>query len=334
MLETSAKTLTRLPGILIGLAVLAAAPASRAQEDPPASQPLRGYADEVSIEWVSVAIEAIARTGPHLRYDVDDFAVVVDGRPVVVADFEGSGGPVGVLFLQDLSGSMGLAGRLAGSVELYLRLLDRLDENDELSLVSFADGDIATRLTFDSEVGHRKTAIENWEAFGKTALHDAVAMVPELARASRRAKRGAVLVTDGTDNASVLNADQARAALANGSVPLFILELTPRTSAPSPKTAQVLTTLAGLAQASGGGLYSSEPRHAEHLAQALLNRLRNQYRVSFPTDPETPKRERRIEVTVAHPDVVVSHRTHYYGSAPLSHKLSEVLPALAESRSP
>ena len=308
--------------------------ASSRSEQSAAEHPIGGYSDQVSIEWVSVAVEATSPAGPHLRYEAEDFVVTVDDRRVAIADFEGSGGPVGVLFLQDLSGSMGLGGRLAGSVELYLGLLKRLGPSDELSLVSFADGEVETHLVFDADVGLRKSAFKDWEAFGKTALHDAVARVPELARASRRSKRGAVLVTDGTDNASVLTAEQARAALATGSVPLFILELAPRAGAESAKTTEVLTTLAGLAQASGGALYSSEPYFAARLSDGLLNRLRNQYRISFPTDPETPKKARRIEVTVTNSDVLVSHRTHYYGSAPMSHRLDEVLPALSARSSP
>ena len=334
MLATTTRGLVASPLLmLVALLVLAA---TRGQAQSPTSEaaPVPGYSDQVSIEWVSVAVEATSQAGPHLRYEERDFVMEVDGQRVAIADFEGSGGPVGVLFLQDLSGSMGLAGRLAGSVELYLTLLERLGAGDELSLVAFANGDIDTRLRFDSDAASRQKAIDGWEAFGKTALHDAVSMIPELARASRRNKRGAVLVTDGTDNASVLTADQARAALATGSVPLFILELAPRVGAPSAKTADVLTTLSGLAQASGGALYSSEPHQAERLAEALLNRLRNQYRISFPTDPETPKRERHILVTVSNPNVSLSHRTHYYGSAPLSHKLDEVLPTLSGRNSP
>ena len=53
-------------------------------------------------------------------------------------------------------------------------------------------------------------AVATWEAYGTTALHDAIARLPEIAGAARFPRRAALLITDGVDNASSISAAEAR----------------------------------------------------------------------------------------------------------------------------
>jgi Ca-activated chloride channel family protein len=162
-----------------------------------------------------------------------------------------------------------------------------------------------------------------WQGYGTTAIHDAVAWIPEIAMAGRHGKRAVVLITDGVDNASLLSPEEARELVRSARVPVFVIGLVRE---PLADTAADLARggaatygelLQRLAHATGGRyLPLASPADAPAAARDLLDELRQQYVLAFPTAPG-PAAERRLEVSVKSTGATVYHRRAYFGGPPL-----------------
>ena len=163
----------------------------------------------------------------HVRgLDRDEFELKVDGRPVRFVDFEARGEvPWSIVFLQDLSGSMALSGKLEKSKKAILSFLDQARPGDEFALASFAGGVTAIDVPFTENQRPLRETLERWEAYGKTGLHDAVSLLPQITGDSRNVKRAVILITDGADNASQVTPNQARDIVRRASLPVYVLGL-------------------------------------------------------------------------------------------------------------
>ena len=102
-----------------------------------------------------------------------------------------------MVFLQDLSGSMGVGGRLEASHEAIDYFLESARPGDEFALATFAGEDTNIDVPFTEDLAALRESVDSWEGYGKTALHDAVALLPRISNDSRNVKRAAVLITDG-----------------------------------------------------------------------------------------------------------------------------------------
>ncbi|HEX2162307.1 MAG TPA: VWA domain-containing protein, partial [Thermoanaerobaculia bacterium] len=295
-----------------------------AQDPPPApADPLGTFAEETRVAWVLVPV-GVAEDGRWLTdLDRGDFRLAVDGRPVDFPDFEGGEAPVSLIVLQDLSGSMANGGKLEASRAALEVLIDQAGPGDELALASFAGGELAVEVPFTRDESVVAEAMRLWQGYGTTALHDAVAWIPEIAVEGRHPRRAVVLVTDGVDNASRLSPDAARAVVRGARLPVFVLGLGRE------GLAQTAGDLAGggeqtygallqrLARATGGRyLPLSRPAEAQAAAEDLLDELRHQYILAFPISPE-PAEERLLEVSVKSDGATVYHRRAYFGGPPI-----------------
>ncbi len=130
-----------------------------------------------------------------------------------------------MVLLQDLSGSMGVGGRLEASREAVGYFFDRARPGDEFALATFASDSTDVDVPFTEDMGALRESVARWEAYGKTALHDAVGRLPEISGDSRNVKRAAILVTDGVDNASALSANEARELVRRAELPVYVLGL-------------------------------------------------------------------------------------------------------------
>ncbi len=108
-----------------------------------------------------------------------------------------------MVFLQDLSGSMGTGYKLAASREAARYFFDEARTGDEFALASFGAGSVQVDVPFTQDIEAAREAVSSWEAWGTTALQDAVAWLPEITLEKTSIKRAAIVVTDGLDNAIV-----------------------------------------------------------------------------------------------------------------------------------
>jgi VWFA-related protein len=300
--------------------------APRTSQAPPATPapqpPTPEFQDSVSVGLVLVPVVVRDGAGFAKNLDRKDFQLRIDGKPVPIESFERrSDAPASVVILQDLSGSMATGGKLEESRNVVRFFLSQVLPGDEFSLATFASEGLQVDVPFTTNTSTLREAIAGWEAYGTTALHDAVARMPEISLEGHNPTRFAVLVTDGVDNASRLTPEQARAIVQEAQLPTYVLGLEAgnpyELSTAGKKVYRYADVLSLLAAITGGRYYSING--AEDLQKALtaiLDDVRHQYVLGFSTGDGAVKFH-KLEVAVEGRDRrTVVFRRGYKGTPP------------------
>jgi Ca-activated chloride channel family protein len=284
-----------------------------------------GFAEAISVAWVLVPVVVRSRSGYVEGLSRDAFRLWVDGRQVAVESFDsGAQAPVSLVFLQDLSGSMATAGKVELARTALGDLLAAARPADELALASFAGGRLAVDVPFTGDREPLFEAMAGWDPYGTTALHDAVAWVPDISVEGRHPKRAVVLVTDGVDNASVIPPETAREILQRAHLPVYVLGLDDRGDPLRPAAdggADTYAQLLGrLAWATGGRYFDIAGTDDVRAAVAtILQDLRSEYVLGFSADgAEARFRRLRVEVDGRGRETVF--RVGYTGGQPAAWK--------------
>ncbi len=163
-----------------------------------------------------------------------------------------------------------------------------------------------------------REAIAAWSGRGTTALHDAVAWLPQLRRGATHPKSGALLLTDGVDNASILAPDAARGVVAGADLPVYVLALQGRKRRREPGVVLAYSSILRALAAATTGRYHriGNAADVDQACREIVEDLRHQYVLSFRTRDGGPEKTRRIEVEVDPPKLEVAHRESYHGSLP------------------
>jgi Ca-activated chloride channel homolog len=281
------------------MAGLLAAPTAQTQE-PPSST----FSDEVSVGLVLVPVVVRSGDGYAKNLDKEDFRLRVEGKPVKIESFERrSDAPASIVLLQDLSGSMASSGKLQESRGVARFFLDNALPGDEMSIAIFAgDEQLQVEVPFTSDRSVLRESVDRWEAYGTTALHDAVASLPKISLEGRNPKRFALLITDGVDNASRLSPEQARAIIQQAQLPTYVLGMGSgnpyELSTEGKKIYRYADVLSLLAAVTGGRYYSiSNPEDLQKALTAILDDVRHQYVLGFSTGDGAVKfRNLQVEI--------------------------------------
>jgi Ca-activated chloride channel family protein len=303
--------------LLVGLQGAAAGqtPGGAGKDEPSAE-----FSDSFSVGYVLVPV--VVRDGARYVQGLDrkDFLLRVDGRPAAFESFESrADAPASLVLLQDLSGSMEAGERMTWSRNAAKFFLDQAASGDEFAIASFSDGEQRIDIPFTDNLGALREAIQIWKPWGKTALHDAVAHMPEISGSGHNPKRFALLITDGVDNASSITPDQAREMVRAAQVPVYVLGL----DSGSPyslddqgkKVYRYADVLNLLAATSGGRYFSVSSTEELNVALAAIREdLRHQYVLGFATG-DGSDRFRRLEIQVPGKRAVLFRRG-YTGPPP------------------
>jgi Ca-activated chloride channel family protein len=305
--------------VALALALLAIARPSAG----PAQEPEKGasLSERLSVDYVLVPAVVSGRKGPVEDLPREAFELLVDGQPVGIESFESDDAPVSLFFLQDLSGSMELIGKLRSSRRVLDFFLDRAMPGDRFAMITFAGRRVETVVPLTHEVDLVREAAQGWHAYGTTALHDAVALLPDLIVDRPSARRAILLISDGLDNASDQTPSDARAHVRASEIPVYVIGL--ETGSPFEldsegekiyRHADVMNLLAHLT----GGRYRSafDEGEIDQASAAILDELRHQYILGFPSGEGGEVAPRSIEVRVNRKHVEVSHRRSYLGRPP------------------
>lgn len=306
----------------------AAPPAQDVQAAPPAQDvqaapPARGFADRISVSWVLVPVLVRERGGAFVDdLERDDFRLLVDGEPVAIESFDrGRDAPVSLIVLQDLSGSMENGGKIETSRRALGDLISRVRPGDEIALASFAGERLAVDVPFTGNRGALGEAMALWHPYGTTALHDAVAWIPEISSEGRHPKRAVLLVTDGVDNASAIAPDEARGIIERAHLPVYVVGLGAHAAASAAENGAAADSYARLlqrlARASGGYYHAARrPGDVPGAVQATLAALRREYVLGFPAADTGAPVFRSIAVEVRGGRFLAHHRLGYSGGPP------------------
>ncbi|HWE85141.1 MAG TPA: VWA domain-containing protein [Terracidiphilus sp.] len=216
---------------------------------------------------------------PVLDLNRNNFRVWEDGAPQIVRSFVHQDLPVSMGLLIDSSGSM-LDKRTAVD-QAALRLLAESNPRDSAFVVNFNE-----RAYLDQGFTMDRVAIERgidrFEARGPTAMYDAVAAsADELSKNAKQPKQVLLIITDGADNASRLNRDEAIRRVQNLGGPVvytigLLFDSDPR------EYQKAHDDLETLAEETGGMAYF--PRSLDQvneIASEVARDIRNQYIVGY-----------------------------------------------------
>ena len=282
------------------------------------------FGSAVEVRWVLVPVVVKKRVGYARDLKAHHFELLVDGRTVLSPEFEStSDAPFSAVYLQDLSGSIANGGKLKVSRRILGCFLALAQPADHFSIATFGGGRLEIQEPSTSDAAQLRSAAKSWEPYGTTALHDAVAWLPDLSSEDQANKRVAILVTDGIDNASTLPPEEARTIMRKAELPVYVIGLgtgSPFVLNPEGDKLHRFADVLNLLAYHSGGRYETvaDARQVGAVCSSIVRDLRHQYLLSFPTASDGEDRYRTIEVRVRGRGREATYRRGYVGGLPAS----------------
>lgn len=286
-------------------------------------QPLASQAPvfRSSVDLVSVAAVVRDRRG-RLVGDLarEDFEIFDAGVRRHIVEFAPSAdGPVSLAILFDTSGSMRVTDNLREGVAVVEQLLDQLKVGaDEVALFAF-DSELRQLSGFTDDVAAVRGQLRDLDAFGTTALYDAVGTVASQLDDRPHRRRALVLVTDGLDTSSRRSAADVSGIASASDVPVYVVTVglddvggSGAVYEPAPPTP--VAHLGNLAYWTGGACFNGRgPLSAGAAAQGVLAELRHQYLLAFES---AGPGWRPVDVRLRRNRLTVRTRSAYQSSRP------------------
>jgi len=279
---------------------------------------------DVTVNAVTLAVTVQDRSGRYIDgLTQGDFSILENNRKMGITYFQHSfEAPLSLTVLLDVSGSMVLQDRLPECREA-LRLLaaDLLSPRDEISLLVFADGEVEVAAPFSTEKSAFLKVLAEAEAYGQTALNDAVAVSPEFADKGRNEKRALLLLTDGVENDSLISPDRALEIARRLDVPIFILgykiplseQILRRYKRAKDLTGTgIIETLNKFSEATGGrAFFPTASGELQAAVRAIHKEFGHQYILGYTSYQDSQDEYRKITVVTSNKSHRVRTRRGY-----------------------
>jgi Ca-activated chloride channel homolog len=252
-----------------------------------------------------------------LGLDKGSFHLYDNGVEQKIVHFSGEDAPLSVGMAFDISGSMDY--KMSASRDAAQLFLKTLNPDDEAFLAEFNDK-VALSVPFTGQSQDIRTALQNVQPGGLTALLDAVRFsLTEMGKA-KNARKAIVVISDGGDNHSSYTAQQIESLVREAGVeiyamgvfdPLASLALTPE-EVSGPKL------LSEIAMQTGGRAFAATVAgDLPSVAARIAIELRNQYVIGYyPKDQVRDGKYHTVEVKVTEPapmpDLKLHWRQGYY----------------------
>jgi VWFA-related protein len=280
---------------------------------PPASFAQERVKDQVAHEYVVRAITlAVTVQDSRGRYvnglTEKDFTIYEDNKKKPITYFmHDFGAPLSLTVLLDVSGSMALENKLeeckAALRDLATRLLR---PRDEIALLLFADGQVEVAAKHSTDKSEFLRVLDKTEAYGQTALNDAVAVSPEFATRAKNEKRALLLLTDGIENDSQATPEQALEIARRVDVPIYTVgykiprneQLAAHRRSSGLTSTGIVETLDKFSRATGGkAWFLNESTDLAAVVQEIRNEQAHQYIIGYTSYQDTSDLYRWIRVT-------------------------------------
>ncbi len=236
----------------------------------------------------------------------DQFAILDNGKARAIRVFEPTYGVLSCALLLDTTGSMRFA--MPAVINAARDFITDLRPGDSVAVYAFTDHlEQLQEMTTDRDAP--ATALTQLRADGRTALFDSIAQLA-LDLEKRPGKKAIVVLTDGGDNASVLNREAAVASARKAGVPIFAVA-----EGEALHDNAAANLLRDLADATGGSMYKAKhSKEIEVVFQAVGRYLQNGYLLAFQAPAEaktTPWHDLRVVVKDTSEPLKVRARTGY-----------------------
>lgn len=248
---------------------------------------------EVTFRAAGRLVEVYTTVTDSSGHYIDDlareqFTVSDNGVAPKIAAFEPRSSEVSVVLLLDTTGSMRAA--LPALKNAALKLIGELRSADSIAVYSF-NSSVSELQPFTTAKDAAKRAVLRTQAFGETALYDALTRVGRDLSA-RAGKKVIVVFTDGNDNSSTLTADTAIERAKAAGIPVYTIAQGEAISHP-----EFLKQLAAVSNATGGVSFAiREPREIRGVFEKVSADLTHGYLLEFQPVPAEDRAWRTIEV--------------------------------------
>ncbi|MGO9337360.1 MAG: VWA domain-containing protein [Terracidiphilus sp.] len=247
-----------------------------------------------------------------------DFHVLEDGVPQTTSSFLHRDQPVSLGIVVDNSGSM--RDKRAAVNSAALNLLKASNPQDATFIVNFSDRAFLDQ-GFSSDIAALNRGLSHFDSKGTTAMYDAVAAsADELANHGKLPKQVLLVITDGADNASRLDLEEAIRRVQNlGGPVVYTIGLLFGTDKGEAERARI--ALERLSQETGGIAYFPHSlQDVDQIAEQVARDIRDQYTVGYHSTRAASLggyRVVRVEAHAAkHGKLVVRTRKGYYAKKP------------------
>jgi Ca-activated chloride channel homolog len=276
------------------------------------------YVLHADVDEVVLNCSVIDEKG-HAAMDLrqDDFRVWEDGVQQKVNAFQHQDRPVSMGILVDNSGSM--RDKRAAVNAAAFHLLEASNRDDAAFIVNFSDRAYLDQ-GFTSDLVALNRGLSRFDSRGTTAIYDAVAAsADELSKHAKDRKQVLLIISDGADNASRLDLQQAirRVQSLGGPVVYTIGLLYDSNKNEAGDARHALQTLS---EETGGVAYFPKSLDdVDRIAAEVARDIRNQYIIAYhSTKPARLGGYRFVHVEARSPrgaHLVVRTRRGYYANA-------------------
>jgi VWFA-related protein len=273
-----------------------------------------------SVDLVTIQASVRDRRGrPMKGLTPGDFEIRDNGqlRPILSwrTDLQS---PVSLAIMVDMSGSMRTGAKIAMARQAFDSILSQLrDGEDEVALLTF-DSALHERQDFTRDLGRLRGALSDFDTFGTTSLYDATAATARRLAARTATHKAIIVLTDGMDTSSTLNAAEVSGLASSIDVPVYVVATVPSVDqrammegaerAPRSGSAD----LRDLAEWTGGVfVFASTFTETIVAASSLVEGLRQQYVIAI--EAAGAHEWRRLDIRVKHPTATVKARSGYFG---------------------
>jgi Ca-activated chloride channel family protein len=215
--------------------------------------------------------------------------------------------PLSLTVLLDVSGSMALDDKLTDCKAALHDLARRhLRMRDEIALLLFADGQVEVAAKHSSDKSDFLEVLDKTEAYGQTALNDAVAVSPEFATRAKNEKRALLLITDGIENDSESTPEEALEIARRVDVPIYTIgykiprseQLAAHKRQAGLTSAGIVETLEKFSRATGGkAWFLNDPGDLGAVIEEIKKEQSHQYIIGYTSYQDTSDLYRWIRVT-------------------------------------
>jgi Ca-activated chloride channel family protein len=256
------------------------------------------FVASVSSRLVLVPVTVTDRNGkPAVDLERQHFRVTEDSQPREIASLTHEEGAVGLGLVVDLSGSM--KGKLNHAISATRAIADLADTADEIFLMTFGDRP-EMRVGFTRDAGPIAGGLMGVQAYGATALIDAVYRALHEVRASSHRRRALAVISDGGDNASRYNKAELKRLALEADVQINGISIVEQAADRDQRSgASLLEELAGIT----GGLHFTIRNRADlpPMANQLARAMKDVYMISYKPGEGPPGKWRRIRISVTPP---------------------------------
>ena len=280
---------------------------------------------DVEVSAISIAVTVQDNKGRFVNdLSEEDFNIFENDEQRELSyfqhDFEA---PLSLTILLDVSGSMDLQDKLKESKEAISFLINHLfHSRDEFSLLIFADGDVEVASKFTKNKEDLLSILDQIEAYGQTALNDAVAVSPEFANKGSNEKRALLLITDGIENDSQYSHEQAIEIARRVDIPIYTIAYKIPLSAqylkkykhsPALTPSNIIYSLDRFSKATGGeAFFINTVLEMRTAFRQIKRELSHYYILGYTSHADSSREYRKIKVTTSSKKHKVRTREGYY----------------------